>query len=93
MRNLEYTHKTVYEYHPSNGKLNEISDENGFQQFGYGNMGEISSIHRVYAFPFQSLYILIDVDFKYDSWGRINKITYPFNILSTSFALASSVLS
>jgi RHS repeat-associated protein len=40
-------------------------------------MGEVTNQTRIYTLPFMEQAIKIENKFEYDSWGRINKLTYP----------------
>jgi len=65
------------------GKLEKIEDQSGWQEFGYGSMGEVNGTRRAYILPFANQKdsmlrtIRIQTFFEYDSWGRIKNITYP----------------
>jgi hypothetical protein len=54
-------------------------DESGVMCYTYGNMGEVTQETRIYALPFLSQPIALATQFTYDSWGRIQSITYPDN--------------
>ncbi|MBP5613145.1 MAG: RHS repeat protein [Bacteroidales bacterium] len=56
-----------------------LYDESGVMCYEYGNMGEVVAETRVYALPFLSQPIALATQFTYDSWGRIQSITYPDN--------------
>ena len=42
-------------------------------------MGEVTQEIRIYALPFLSSALALSTQFTYDSWGRIQEITYPDN--------------
>ena len=76
MKSSEYNTDIQYDYN-NTGRLDIISDENGMETYEYGNMGEITKMTRKYLLPFMDTTIAITTLFEYDSWGRINKLTYP----------------
>jgi hypothetical protein len=55
----------------------ELETESDSQHFEYGSMGEVTKISRAYSLPNSVRLFLIETHFTYNSWGRINKITYP----------------
>ena len=58
---------------------NSLYDESGVVCYTYGNMGEVTQETRIYALPFLSSSLALSTQFTYDSWGRIQDITYPDN--------------
>ncbi|WP_370031897.1 SpvB/TcaC N-terminal domain-containing protein [Flavobacterium sp. 28YEA47A] len=58
------------------GRLLYQEDATGIQVFGYGRMGEvISNLRSVAVAGYQSYWFL--TEWKYDSWNRVQEITYP----------------
>ncbi|HRB72393.1 MAG TPA: RHS repeat-associated core domain-containing protein [Flavobacterium sp.] len=58
------------------GRLLYQEDATGVQVFGYGQMGEITkNLRSVAVAGYQSYWFF--TTWKYDSWNRIHKITYP----------------
>lgn len=60
------------------GRLIEQTDATGKQYFDYGLMGEMIYNERIVITPTLKPMTFI-TKFSYDSWNRINKITYPGN--------------
>lgn len=58
------------------GKLIAQSDGTGEQEFSYGNMGELIYNRRAVVGPNIPTRVF-NTYFTYDSWNRINQITYP----------------
>ena len=58
---------------------NSLYDESGVMCYQYGNMGEVTRETRIYALPFLTNALALSTQFTYDSWGRIQNITYPDN--------------
>ena len=56
-----------------------LYDESGVVCYEYGNMGEVTRETRIYALPFLTNALALSTQFEYDSWGRIQNITYPDN--------------
>ena len=69
---------TIYHY-DQYGRVDSLYDESGVMCYTYGNMGEVTQETRIYALPFLSQPIALTTQFTYDSWGRIQEITYPDN--------------
>ena len=57
-----------------NGKEVEAS---GWQTFSYGKFGEVTENIRTFALPFESQPYTFRMNFEYDSWNRIQQMTYP----------------
>ena len=69
---------TIYHY-DQYGRVDSLYDESGVVCYQYGNMGEVTQEIRIYALPFLSSALALSTQFTYDSWGRIQEITYPDN--------------
>ena len=69
---------TIYHYNAF-GQPDSVYDESGVVCYEYGNMGEVVAETRVYALPFLAQQIALTTHFDYDSWGRMQNITYPDN--------------
>ncbi|MBP5413204.1 MAG: hypothetical protein J6Y47_08130, partial [Bacteroidales bacterium] len=69
---------TIYHY-DQYGRVDSLYDESGVVCYQYGNMGEVTKETRIYALPFLSSPVALSTQFTYDSWGRIQDITYPDN--------------
>ena len=71
-----------------------LYDESGVMCYTYGNMGEVTEETRIYALPFLSQPIALSTQFEYDSWGRIQSITYPDNeVVSYTYDLGGQLQS
>ncbi|MFL9836772.1 toxin TcdB middle/N-terminal domain-containing protein [Flavobacterium sp. ST-75] len=58
------------------GRILSMEDESGVQVFAYGNMGEVTkNLRSVAVAGYQSFWFY--TAWKYDSWNRIQEITYP----------------
>ncbi len=49
----------------------------GWQTFSYGKLGELTENIRTFALPFESQNYTFKMQYEYDSWNRIQSITYP----------------
>jgi len=58
------------------GRLLYQEDATGMQQFSYGKLGEITKNVRTFVLPNYEFYTF-KMEWEYDSWNRIKKITYP----------------
>ena len=71
-----------------------LYDESGVVCYTYGNMGEVTQETRIYALPFLSSPLALSTQFTYDSWGRIQDITYPDNeVVSYAYDLGGQLQS
>ena len=59
------------------GKIKFQEDGSGFQTFKYGKLGEVTENIRSFALPFESQTYTFKMQYEYDSWNRIQKMTYP----------------
>ena len=75
-----------YEYGPhdstnlannSVGKVTKLEDASGWQTFKYGKLGEVIENIRIFAVPFDNQSYTFKMNFEYDSWNRIQSMTYP----------------
>ncbi|MBQ6667319.1 MAG: RHS repeat protein, partial [Bacteroidales bacterium] len=74
--------------------VDSLYDESGVMCYTYGNMGEVTQETRIYALPFLSQPIALATQFTYDSWGRIQSITYPDNeVVSYAYDLGGQLQS
>ena len=71
-----------------------LYDESGVVCYQYGNMGEVTQETRIYALPFLTNPLALSTQFTYDSWGRIQDITYPDNeVVSYGYDLGDQLQS
>ena len=59
------------------GKVVLQEDASGWQQFEYGKMGEITKNMRTFALLYEDTSYTFAMEFEYDSWNRIQRMTYP----------------
>ena len=52
-------------------------DASGFQTFIYGKMGEVTENNRTFVLPNESQPYSFKMKYSYDSWNRMQDITYP----------------
>ena len=84
---------TIYHY-DQYGRVDSLYDESGVVCYTYGNMGEVTQETRIYALPFLSSPVALSTQFTYDSWGRIQDITYPDNeVVSYTYDLGGQLQS
>ena len=58
------------------GKITSMEDASGFQKFSYGKMGEV--VENIHTFIVPSGYAYtFETNWEYDSWNRVQSITYP----------------
>ena len=69
-----------------------LYDESGVVCYEYGNVGEVTQETRIYALPFLNNALALSTQFTYDSWGRIQDITYPDNeVVSYAYDLSGQL--
>ena len=49
----------------------------GWQKFSYGYLGEVTKNIRTFALPFEEHPFTFVMEYEYDSWNRIQRMTYP----------------
>ena len=59
------------------GKVVFQSDVSGWQTFKYGKLGEVTENIRTFALPLDNRTYTFKMYFEYDSWNRIQTMTYP----------------
>ena len=59
------------------GKIIFQEDASGFQTFKYGKLGEVTENIRTFALPFESQTYTFKMQYRYDSWNRIDSMFYP----------------
>lgn len=59
------------------GKVVLQEDASGWQTFAYGKLGEITENVRTFVLPFENQPYTFVMNFVYDSWNRIQEISYP----------------
>jgi len=59
------------------GKIIFQEDASGWQTFSYGKLGELTENIRTFALPFENQTYTFKMQYEYDSWNRIQRMTYP----------------
>ena len=76
--NVHYSYGTIADtVSNSAGKIKFQEDGSGFQTFKYGKLGEVTENIRTFALPFEKRTYTFKMNYEYDSWNRIQKMTYP----------------
>jgi RHS repeat-associated protein len=82
---------TIYHY-DQYSRVDSLYDESGVMCYTYGNMGEVTKETRIYALPFLNSPFALTTHFDYDSWGRIQSVTYPDNeVVSYAYDLGGQL--
>ncbi len=71
-----------YQYGPTNsgnqtGRLIRQQDATGVQEFNYDELGNVVLNRHTYVMPNSDSVFTLTTSWDYDSWGRVNRITYP----------------
>ena len=76
--NIHYTYGTIADTATNSaGKIKIQEDGSGFQSFKYGKLGEVIENIRTFALPFENQTYTFKMQYEYDSWNRIQTMTYP----------------
>ncbi|MBO7585936.1 MAG: hypothetical protein J6T13_01990 [Bacteroidales bacterium] len=59
------------------GKVAMMEDGSGWQTFSYGKLGELTGNIRIFALPNENQTYTFRMQYQYDSYNRIQTITYP----------------
>ena len=59
------------------GKVMFRKDASGWQTFKYGKLGEVTENIRTFALPYENQTYTFKMQYEYDSWNRIQSMTYP----------------
>ena len=59
------------------GKVIQQEDASGMQKFSYGKLGELTIHTRTFVLPFDTCSYTFSMHFSYDSWNRMQTMTYP----------------
>ncbi len=59
------------------GRVVYQEDASGWQKFSYGKLGEVTKNMRTFALPCDETPYTFVMEYEYDSWNRIQKMTYP----------------
>ena len=75
--NVRYTYGDSTATHNQRGRIALMEDASGFQTFFYGRMGEVTENNRTFVLPNESYCYSFKMKYAYDSWNRVQTITYP----------------
>ena len=75
--NVHYTYGAMGAAHNRAGKIVIQEDASGWQEFFYGKMGEVVKNIRTFALPYETRTYTFAMEYEYDSWNRIQNMTYP----------------
>ena len=59
------------------GKVMFRKDASGWQSYKYGKLGEVTENIRTFALPYENQTYTFKMQYEYDSWNRIQSMTYP----------------
>lgn len=59
------------------GRVIYQEDASGWQKFEYGKLGELTDVRRTMVLPCEKYSYTFHTNFEYDSWNRIQNLTYP----------------
>ncbi len=75
------------------GRLMKSEDATGYQEFTYGNMGEVTHLNRTVQAPNGDIK-KFNTEFNYDSWGRLIYMMYPDNeVVNQNYDLGGNLTS
>ena len=77
LNNVRYTYGDSTATHNQRGRIALLEDASGFRAYKYGRMGEVTEEHRTFVLPKESSQYSFKTQFEYDSWNRVQNITYP----------------
>ena len=75
--NVRYTYGDSTASYNQRGRIALLEDASGFRAYKYGRMGEVTEEHRTFVLPNESSQYSFKTQFEYDSWNRVQNITYP----------------
>ena len=75
--NVHYTYGAMGAEHNRAGKIVTQEDASGWQEFFYGKLGEVVKNIRTFALPYETRTYTFAMEYEYDSWNRIQNMTYP----------------
>ena len=75
--NVRYTYGDSTAGNNQRGRISLMEDASGFQTFIYGRMGEVIENNRTFVLPNETHPYSFKMKYTYDSWNRIQDITYP----------------
>ena len=75
--NVRYTYGDSTASYNRRGRVALLEDASGFRAYKYGKLGEVTEEHRTFVLPNEGYQYSFKTQFSYDSWNRVQKITYP----------------
>ena len=75
--NVRYTYGDSTAAYNQRGRIALLEDASGFCAYKYGRMGEVTEEHHTFVLPKENSRYSFKNQFEYDSWNRIQNITYP----------------
>ncbi len=75
--NVHYTYGDSTAGYNGKGRITMQEEGSGWQTFKYGTLGEVIENIRTFALPFESRTYTFKMQYAYDSYNRIQRITYP----------------
>lgn len=75
--NVRYTYGDSTAGNNQRGRIALMEDASGFQTFIYGKLGEVIENNRTFVLPNETYPYSFNMKYTYDSWNRIQNITYP----------------
>ena len=75
--NVRYVYGSPSSPDNTAGKIILQEDASGWQTFKYGKLGEVIENIRTFALPNEPRPYTFKMKFRYDSWNRIDSMTYP----------------
>ncbi|MBR6064695.1 MAG: hypothetical protein IKP54_11145 [Bacteroidales bacterium] len=75
--NVHYTYGDSTAGNNGKGRVVMQEDGSGWQTFKYGKLGEVTENIRTFALPFENRTYTFKMQYAYDSYNRIQTMTYP----------------
>jgi len=77
INNVHYTYGSMGDTNNCAGRIAAIEDASGWQKFSYGKLGEVTKNIRTFVLPLEEKPYTFVMEYEYDSWNRIQRMTYP----------------
>ncbi len=77
INNVYYTYGSPTATRGLRGRIILLEDASGYQTFFYGKMGEVTENIHTFALPNETQPYTFKMKYCYDSWNRVQNITYP----------------
>ena len=75
--NVRYLYGNSTAGNNQRGRIAMMEDASGFQTFFYGKMGEVIENNHTFVLPNETYPYSFKMRYTYDSWNRVQTITYP----------------